>query len=94
LAGAVYVLDRFPGNQVLGSVGAREVVGTSVGRDSQARFDLDGTAVVSRLGGSTARLTAEAVELPGGRVVHIPAGCLRVETRKGLCVLFNGVEAN
>jgi hypothetical protein len=48
-----------------------------------------------QLGEQTARVTTERVELPGGRVVQIPADGKTVELREapdGMRVFLDGVE--
>ena len=98
--GVVVALDPFPGNRVYsnlyGDAGPLEVAGVSAGRRSPARFQGDGVAATVQLGEQTARVTADRVELPGGRVVPIPAGCKGVELREsrgGMQVFLDGTEA-
>lgn len=96
----VVALDPFPGNRVYsnvyGDAGPLEVVGVSAGRRSPASFHGDGKAATVQLGEQTAIVTAERVEVQGGRVVQIPPGCKAVELREsrgGLLVFLDGEEA-
>src|SRR6185436_18654220 len=78
---------------VLGSVNDREVVGQVARRFGPARFQSDGKTATVQLGSHTSRVTADQVELPGGRIIKIPEGCKRVEllaTRNHGRVLFDG----
>jgi hypothetical protein len=97
--GVVVVLDPFPGNRVSSNVygdsGPIEIAGVSAGRHSPARFERDGKSATVQLGEQTARVFADRVELPGGRVVPIPAGCKAVELREardGMRVFLDGTE--
>ena len=80
---------------VLGSVNDREVVGRVARRLGPARFQSDGKTATVQLGGHTSRVTADQVELPGGRLIKIPESCKKVEllaTRKEVRVIFDGQE--
>ena len=99
--GIVVALDPFPGNRVYsnvyGDTGPLVVAGLSAGRRSPARFQGDGTAATVQLGEQTARVTADRVELSGGRVIPIPAGCKGVELREsrgGMRVFLDWTEAS
>jgi len=84
-----------PQNLVLGSVNNREVVGKVAARFGPARFQSDGKTATVQLGSHTSRVTADQVELPGGRVIKIPESCKKVEllaTRNDVRVLFDGQE--
>ena len=99
--GVFLALNLFPGNRVYsnihGDAGLLDVVGVSANRWSQARFQGDGDhkGATVKLGEQTARVTAERVELTGGRVISIPAGCKTIELREsrdGLRVFLDGIE--
>jgi hypothetical protein len=77
---------------VLGSVNGREVVGQGRGT---VRFMSDGKTATVQLGSHTSRVTADQIELSGGRIVKIPENCKKVElfeTRDGMRLLFDGQE--
>jgi hypothetical protein len=93
--GMALALIFLPKSMVLGSVNDREVVGQVARRLGPARFQSDGKIATIQLGSHTSRVTAEQVELPGGRIIKIPDGCKRVEllaTRNDIRVLFDGQE--
>jgi hypothetical protein len=93
--GMALALVFVPQAMVLGSVNHREVVGHVARRLGPARFQSDGETASVQLGRYTTRVTAEHVELPGGRTIKIPDGCKRVElrgTRTEVRVLFDGQE--
>jgi hypothetical protein len=93
--GMAVALLFVPQAMVLGSVHDREVVGHVARRLGPARFESDGKTATVQLGSHTTRVTAEHVELPGGRVLKIPDGCKRVElfaTGKDVRVVFDGQE--
>lgn len=91
----VVLFKPFPGNQVSSTVAGRSVLGISAHRGSAARLNSDSTSATLQLGGHTIRITADAVELPGGRSVAIPAGCKAVELREDenrVRVFLDGIE--
>ena len=93
--GMVFARIFVPQNLVLGSVNDREVVGQVARRLGPARFQSDGKTATVQLGSHTSRVTADQVELPGGRVIKIPESCKKVEllaTRNDVRVLFDGQE--
>ena len=93
--GMALALWFVPKAMVLGSVANREVVGRVAHRLGPARFQSDGQTATVQLGSHSSRVTAEQVELPGGRIIKIPDGCKRVEllaTRNEVRVLFDGQE--
>ena len=84
------------GRSVRGEVGGRQVSGHANGL-STVHSVSDGTTMTLQLGSRTAKVTADAVELPDGASVKIPAACKQVEveeTGTGLRVLLDGVPAN
>jgi hypothetical protein len=93
--GMALALAFVPQAMVLGSVNDREVVGHVARRLGPARFQSDGKTATVRLGSHTTLVTADHVELPGGRTIKIPAECKRVEllgARSGVRLLFDGHE--
>jgi hypothetical protein len=79
-----------PGAMVLGSVNEREVVGRAATRRGPARFLSDGTTASLQLGRQSARVTADQVELAGGRTIKTPrlargSSCLRHAMASASC---------
>lgn len=60
-----------------------------------ARYRSDGRTATVQLGSRLSVVTADQVELAGGRIVKIPTNCRKVEllaTRGEVRVLFEGAE--
>lgn len=84
-----------PGNLVVGSLNDREVWGRTTNRRGPCQFLTEGATATVQLGRQSARVTADAIEFPGGRTVKIPATCKKIElfeTRNGMRILFDGSE--
>ena len=97
LTGMVIALVFIPRNVVVGSLNDREIRGQVAARRGPARFFSDGVTATVELGAHTARVTADAIELAGGRTVKIPPNCKKIElfeTRKGLRILLDRAEQN
>lgn len=95
LLGLALLRWAVPGALVVGSLNDKEVRGQAARLGGPARFHADGNVATLQLGQHTARVTAESIELAGGRAVKIPANCKRIElieTRRGIRVIFDGAE--
>ncbi len=91
----VAIASFVPKTLVSGRVSGREVMGQMASLFASARYWSDGKTATVQLGSRTSQVTADQVELAGGRIVKIPANCKKVEllaTRGDVRVLFDGQE--
>ena len=89
------VASFIPRTLVSGRVSGREVKGRMSSLFVSARYRSDGKTATVQLGSHTTQVTADQVELAGGRIVKIPANCKQVEllaTRGDVRVIFDGQE--
>jgi hypothetical protein len=96
VVGVGVVLDPLLPNRLYLKGGQLEVSAVSAGLFSPVRLEGDARGPIVQLGKHTAHLTAQEVELSDGRSIPIPRACRRLEVREsrgGILVLFDGVEA-
>ncbi len=85
-------------NEAITSLGGRQVVARSANLLTGVEVRSDGKSVVARVGSRSVRVTANGVEMGGGRTVKLPAACKRVELVEGgdgvVRVLLDGVAVD
>jgi hypothetical protein len=79
------------------TVGSRQVVASSTHLLSGVGVSSDGQTATVQVGGQSALVSAEEVEIVGVRKVRLPAACKKVElleTRGNIRILLDGASAD